>query len=209
MKVSKIYEEYMVPKNLQDHMLRVTAFGEIIVEQWKGSAEIDRNSIINACLFHDIAKPMNFILSNQARYGMSAEDILKLDKLQRRLKSAYGTNEHNATVKICTDIGLDLTSVRLVDNLEWEFIPRLLTGADIPALIPIYCDMRIGPNGILSLTERLLDLKDRTDGKFNEESVKNGRALENLIQQNLKIDCNSINNIHLNERFERLLNTEI
>jgi len=57
MKTKQIYEEYMIPKNLQEHMLRVAALAEVLLENWtKGN--IDKSEIIKACLFHDIAKPI-------------------------------------------------------------------------------------------------------------------------------------------------------
>jgi len=54
MKVNKIYEDYMVPSNLQKHMLRVAALAEILLEKWV-SNNVDKISVINACIFHDIA----------------------------------------------------------------------------------------------------------------------------------------------------------
>ena len=55
MKVGQIYEKYCVPKNLTDHMLRVASLATIVSQNWKGD-ELDFDSIINTCLFHDIGK---------------------------------------------------------------------------------------------------------------------------------------------------------
>ena len=198
----------MVPKNLQEHMLRTAALAEIILENWTGK-ELDNNSIVQTCAFHDIAKPMTFDLAKQADFGMSEEDIKKLGELQVRIKKDFSSDEHTATVKICEKIGLSETSVKLAENLEWEYIPRLLKVNDIESLIPIYCDMRIGLKGILTLDERLEDLKERTNADEYEENVKNGKALEELIKNNTEIDVDSITDEQINERFEKLLNIEI
>jgi hypothetical protein len=206
MKVLDIYKEYLIPQNLQEHMLRVASLASILLENWTGS-RLDRDSIVKACVVHDIAKPTTFDLAKQAQFGMSPEAIKDLEKLQIRLKSNYGANEHEATVKICKEIGLPAKAVILVDNLEWSYIPRLLN--DIESLIPIYCDMRISPKGILSMKTRLEDLKTRESGEDFEEKQENGQEIEKLISQNVSIDVNSISDSQINSNFEKLLNTEI
>jgi hypothetical protein len=208
MKVSEIYKEYMVPRNLQEHMMRVAAFAEILLENWK-TAEIDKDSLVKACVFHDIAKPMTFDLAKQAQFGMSEADIEKLAELQERIKGKYGSDEHHATVKICEDVGLSKASVDLVNNLEWKYIPRLVETRDIASLIPIYADMRVGPKGILTMEQRLIELRDRVSGEDYEDNVKNGQHLEQIIRENVNIDLNLINDEEINKRFDDLLDLEI
>lgn len=208
MKVKQIYNSYMVPKNLQEHMLRTGALAQIIMENWK-SENIDSDSIFKTCLFHDIAKPINFDLTKQAQFGMSEADIRNLEILQNRIKKDYGNDEHNATVKICEEIGLSPNSIKFVNNLEWKYIPRLIQENDIESLIPIYCDMRIGPKNILSLNMRLSDLRERTSADEYNENVKNGNILEEMLKLKLKIDINSILEEQLTTRFEKLLEIEI
>lgn len=208
MKTKQIYDNYMIPQNLQKHMLSVASLAEILHEHWMGK-EVDNQAIIQACIFHDAAKPMTFDLSKQAQFGMSASDINRLKEFQGRLKSKYGSEEHHATIKICEEIGLSPIAIKLVNNFEWSYIPRLLEVDDIESLIPIYCDMRIGLKGILSLNERLSELKERVSAKDYEENVKNGSALEQKIKNNVRLDINSITDDQINKRFENLLNAEI
>lgn len=208
MKVNQIYQNYFVPKNLQEHMLRVAALSQIILENWTGP-EIDKKSIIQACTLHDIAKPITFDLAKQAQFGMSQADIDRLENHQNRLKSHYGEDEHHCTVKICEEVRLNPTSITLVDNLEWKYIPRLLQENNTASLIPIYCDMRIGPKSILPLNTRLEELKNRTSSEEYEDNVRNGHTLEQLIQGFTSTDLNSITEAQLVERFDQLLNLEI
>ena len=197
-----------IPKNLQEHMLRTAALAEIILENWSGSA-IDKDAVIKACTIHDIAKPMNFNLTKQAQFGMSESEIEELRQLQNHIKTNFGDDEHKATVGIAKELRCDPVTVKFIDNLEWEYIPRLLEANDIGSLIPIYCDMRIGPNGILTLDVRLEELKNRVKGDDYEDNVKNGRALEKLVIDNVRIDLNSLTDEQINERFDKLLNFEL
>jgi putative nucleotidyltransferase with HDIG domain len=202
MNTKQIFIEYMVPRNLQEHMLRVASLAEIILDHWNGPT-LDKEAIIQACIFHDIAKPINFDLAKQAQFGMSSAEIAILDKLQRRLKTSYSNEEHHATVEICKEIGCSSTAVKIVNDLEWSYIPTLLSKDDLAPLIPIYGDMRIGPRGILTLKQRLEDLKTRTGEKEHE---KNGIQLENLISKYTSIDLNEISDEQINQNFEKLEN---
>ncbi len=208
MKTLQIYEKYMVPVNLQKHMLKVAALAKIITDSWLDK-NLDKNSIVDACIFHDIAKPMTFDLKKQVQFGMSQEDIKKLKNLQERLKNNYGDNEHQATVKICEEIGLSKNAIRFVNNLEWSYIPKLIKENEIESFIPIYCDMRISPKGILSLKERLIELKKRTSKKDYEENLENGIKLENILKENTSIDPNSITNSQIDSLLDTLVNKEI
>jgi hypothetical protein len=208
MKVSQAYKAYQTPKNLQEHMLRTAALASIILDNWTG-LEIDKDAIVKACTIHDIAKPMNFDLAKQAQFGMSESEIEELRQLQNHIKTTFGTEEHQATVGIAKEIGCTQNIVKCIDDLEWKYIPRLLEANEISSLIPIYCDMRIGPKGILTLQVRLDELKKRAQGDDYEDNVKNGNALEQLIIKNVSLDLNTITDEQINQRFEDLRELEL
>lgn len=197
----------MVPQNLQTHMLRVAALSQIITENWKGK-EIAKKEVIQACLFHDIAKPMNFDLEKQAQFGMSPKEIEKLRLLQTRIKTDYGNDEHSATIKIYQEIGLSPKTVQIVSNLEWKYIPRLLGENNIESMIPIYCDMRIGTNGIMSLVKRLEELQERVPDDDYEQNLKNGIEMEKLIKEHVKVDVDLITDEELKNQFEKQLDSD-
>lgn len=208
MKVSQVYKIYQTPKNLQEHMLRVASLASIIVENWIGT-EINKESVIKACTIHDIAKPMNFDLAKQAQFGMSENEIEELRQLQNHIKTNFGTEEHQATVGIAKEIGCNANVVKYIDDLEWKYIPRLLGANEIDPLIPIYCDMRVGPKGVLTLQVRLEELKNRAEGNDYEDNVRNGNVLEQLIVKSVSTDLNSITDEQINQKFEKLLDTEL
>lgn len=205
MTLRDIYTIYFIPHNLAQHHLRVAALAQLIGEHWQGPA-LDFPAIVEACTAHDLAKPMTFDLAKQAQFGMSAAEIARLEQYQIRLKTQYGENEHHTTLALMQEIGCSAKAIHLVDNLEWKYIPRLIQVNDLESLIPIYSDMRIGPNGILPLLERLQELKDRTDAKEYEANVQNGTAVEALLKKQITIDLNAITDEQLNAHFEDLLN---
>jgi hypothetical protein len=208
MTVSEAYKEYIIPRNLGEHMLRVAALARIITDNWNGS-KLEAIDIVKACALHDLAKPMTFDLAKQAQFGMSQEEIDDLASLQNRLKTSYGENEHHASVKLCQDLGCNQQSVKIADNLEWSYIPQLIERGETESLIAIYSDMRIGPKSILLLLDRLTELKNRTDSKEYNQNVVNGTKLEQLIQQNCSLDLTSVTEYQLESLFSELKETVI
>ena len=44
MKVRKLYEKYVVPQNLGEHMLRVASLADILLDHWRGP-HVDKKAI--------------------------------------------------------------------------------------------------------------------------------------------------------------------
>jgi hypothetical protein len=213
MNVRQAYEKYMTPKNLQEHMLRVTALSKIIIDNWTGQT-IDKFAIIKICALHDITKPVTFDTSKavQAKYGMSQEDISNLGKLKKFIKENLGTDEHKAAVEMCRDMNLGEKVVKMMEDMEWKYAQRLLDENNLESLIPIYCDMRIGPKGMMDLLQRVSNLKGRVGDRKEydyEEFERSGKILEQKIQENVGIDLKLVTNDQLDSLFEELLNLKI
>lgn len=208
MTVQQVYEKYSTPKNLQEHMLRVAALSKIICDNWTGK-NINGSAIIIACLLHDIAKPMKFDITKQSGFGMPQDEILKLEKLQKFIKDKYGDDEHTNTIGMSKDVGIKEDSIQIIENLEWKYTNRLLTENDTESLIAVYCDRRVGPKGVLSLQQRLDDLKVRAMVDYYDDYVKNGEILEMTLQEFVSVKLNSITDENLNPYFPGLLNLQI
>ncbi len=199
--IHQIHTNFQTPKNLQEHMLRVAGLAKIITKNWTGDV-INSEAIIQSCLIHDIAKPLHFDLTKQAQFGMTETEVEALDNLQKRLVTDYSPIEHQAVLKICQEIGYSADAIRLVDNLEWENVPKFLEGNDLESLIPIYCDMRISPYGIKSLSDRIDDLKTRYYGTSELEDLKRaGLKMEEVIQNHVGVDLKEIIDVGTEEIF--------
>jgi hypothetical protein len=207
MNIREIYQIYQTPKNLQEHMLRVAALAQIITENWR--AWIDGNAVVRACLLHDIAKPMMFDISKQAQFGMAVDDIAKLYQLQQRLKSRYGEDEYLATLGIAKELGCSQAVLDIIGKVEWRYVPELLKNGNIEGLILIYCDMRIGPYGILPIHERIRECHARTHNYLLDTYLHYGSLVEPDIVKQFHGDILSVTDQDLNSRFENLLNLAV
>lgn len=193
--IKAIYQQYHLPQTLQQHMLRVGALAALIVKNWQGPP-IDKQAIIQVCLFHDIAKPMSFDYSKRNQFSPPPKQFKKLKDFQKIIKQKYGSNEHQATVKIFEAIDCSPQAIKLINNFEWHYTPRLFKSKEIESLIPIYCDMRIGPKGILSFQDRFKEIVSRRPDK-KPEIVKikpTIQKLETLLQSQTSIDLTAITN---------------
>ncbi len=207
MTISQIYTQFQIPQNLQEHMLRVGGVAKIITNHWQGE-EIDKKAIVTACLLHDIAKPITFDLKKQKQFGMSDEEIEKLAELQAYIRENFGNDEHHALIGIVRDLGCSESVVRILQNFEWVFIPKLIDTDDWESMIGVYADMRVGLNGVLSLDERLEDTKTRSSEDFDRHA-ENGNKLEELLSKEVSIDLKDIGNGEVNGLFEELKGWEV
>ena len=203
MNVQQVYAHYKIPLNLQQHMLRVAALSQVLIENWKNE-KFDKESIALACLFHDMA--------NIIKYDFSKTDLFKEEKneveywkmIQEETIKKYGNNIHKATIKICHEINLPDKVIQLVENLEWNNAMKAVEQKDFESAICIYSDMRIGPFGILLLQDRLINLRTRDKSYDFISTSEAAKQLEKILQNNISIRVNFINNSDLNCKFNNL-----
>lgn len=204
MNVQQIYNQYRISPNLQKHMLRVTGLCQMILENWQGE-RLDKNSVITACLFHDMANVIKFNLNKPSLFKEEGEQIEYWKKVQKEYIKKYGNDVHKATLIIGKEIGLSEKVLKIIKNLECDNTQKLLKEQNLESLIPIYCDMRIGPFGIMTLEERINNLKTRNNTHDFSEIIKSAVLLEKILQTKILININNINDKQLNERFVKLL----
>lgn len=208
MTVKQLYNQYLIPPNLQKHMLRVAALSQILTENWHRK-NLDKDSITLACVFHDMANIIKFKLDQPQLFKEEGSQIDYWKKIQRQTIEKYGTDIHAATFKICQEIGLSEKILFLIKNMNWNNTLEVLEKNDFASAILIYCDMRIGPYGIMLLKDRIENLSTRNNNFDFNILQKNAKILEEILQKNISVDLNDINDTQLNERFQELLGLKI
>ncbi|HLD03253.1 MAG TPA: HD domain-containing protein [Candidatus Dojkabacteria bacterium] len=161
MKIKQIYLDYKIPPNLQTHMLRVTSLTNILINAWTGD-EIDRKTLIKACLFHDMGNLLKFDLVNQVHFlGDEAKNLAYWKRVKAKMLEKYGSDEHQATIEICQEIGLDEKALFIVKNKEFSNFDNISLSHNWELKLAAYADHRIGPLGILSLRKRFAEQAKR------------------------------------------------
>jgi len=164
--ITDIYREYKIFAGLQKHMLSVAAVAKIICEYSK--IDLETEHIISACLLHDMG---NIIKSDLPRFPelLEPEGLEYWQSVQNEFFLKYGHDEHRATMIVAGEIGVSSRTLEAIKHIGFSYIGAVYDIADIFLKICSYCDMRVGPQGIFSLDERLDDLQVRYSkrGKYD------------------------------------------
>ncbi len=196
MEIMEIYEKYNVMPNLQEHMLRVAAVGKIICDEINKSNEnkivggiegrniVDTQSVVTACLLHDMGNIIKFDLNYFPEF-LEPQGLEYWQNVQNEYFEKYGKDEHVATLEIAKEV---LENNKDKENVL-EIISAIGFGKSIKNAqaetkmefkIAQYCDQRVGPHGVLSLEDRIADGRKRYAEKMSKSI--NGREFENLAQ---------------------------
>lgn len=182
--VVDIYEAYRIPPWLQLHQLRVAAVGKAVAER---ISRVDTNSVILACLFHDMGNILKFDLSPTAALaGIFPDDQREYwVSVKEQYRATYGASEHDATAAIVKEIGLSDEVQAYIRGMGFGKAAAILSGSPVELLIIEYADQRVGPMGVLLLEERLADGNRRYAGKYGQENDgERARYQENIAALN-------------------------
>lgn len=120
----------------------------------------DTHTVVSACLLHDMGNIIKFRLDRFPEF-LEPEGLEYWKKVQDEYKKKYGTDEHVATLMICDELGVSdavLTCIRAVGMTKAH---HNLSEGTREEQITNYADLRVGPRGIISITERIADGKAR------------------------------------------------
>lgn len=154
----EIYTRYKIMRNLQLHQLRVAAVGKMICDNlfWP----IDTNAVVVACLFHDMGNILKFNLAYFPE-SLEPEGLKYWENVKSEYTKKYGMNQHGATKKIAEEIGLQEAVIKCIDAVGFSKAGEVLKSDSYEKKICEYSDMRVGPHGVLSLEERVMDGRKR------------------------------------------------
>ncbi len=193
-KITDIYQKYQLLPNLQQHQLRVAAVAKQICDNLDSPA--DTEAVIKACLLHDMGNIIKFDLSQFSEF-LEPEGPGYWQKVQAQFKTRYGDDEHHATIEIAKELGVKSKIVELIDGIGFSNSLVTVSQKKLEPKICAYADMRVAPNGVLSLDERLADGRRRYANrpKYIDDFDKYVAAFEQIEKQvfeNLKIKASDI-----------------
>jgi hypothetical protein len=163
MTTKDVYALLRTPKNLQQHMLTVSGLIYEIREHWIGS-DINWNDLIIAGLLHDLGNVIKFDLDKfPALLGDELPRIEHWRDEQKRLIEKYGGDDHVATGKMLDELGI---KPEIKVTIQAKSFGNIRSTAALKNWLPKilqYCDLRASPDRIMTLDERVGDIKERYD----------------------------------------------
>lgn len=194
--------------NLQMHQLRVASVAYIICENLK--VDFDTDSVIKACLIHDMGNIVKFNLSYFPEWN-EPEGLEYWENIKNDFILKYGSNDHHANLAISKELNLSDKICLLVDSFDPGLVEMIAMDNDLARKICIYADNRVTPHEIVSIDERNLEAKKRYENHphgFDDERRKffmeNMRKIENQIFSICKIKPKDINNESIKKYFDKL-----
>lgn len=176
--ISEVYKEYKIMSNLQEHMLRVASVASQICDSL--DIEVDKESILTACLLHDMGNILKFELGYFPKF-LEPEGLQYWQKVKDEYENKYGKDEHVATIKIVQELNVPQRILDLINAISFLGAPDVAAGSDFGKKIVEYCDDRVNPFGVVSLKGRLMDLRKRH--AHYGDSTPELKAFENAAKQ--------------------------
>ncbi len=183
--INDIYRRFKVPRNLQEHMRRTAAVGDLICDKWKGPG-LHNDDIIATLLLHDLGNIIKMDLESEKGLRLLGADrrrTQEIKEIQDQMIEKYGKDDHAATYAIAKEIGASEHVLELLDSKVFTKIDQIVTGKDIELKICAYADLRVGPLGILMLKERFGELRHRVSNETLAERYPNFEELAVAAQQ--------------------------
>ncbi|HYD35812.1 MAG TPA: HD domain-containing protein [Vitreimonas sp.] len=184
MTIAQLYQQYRLMPNLQQHQLRVAGVAAVIVDTLTTPlSDNDRRHVILACLLHDMGNIVKFDLLKFPEF-VPAGELEYWQEIQKEFVAKYGHNDHDATMKIIDEIGVELRVYELIDAVGFLKAEENFLSSDLAQKICAYADMRVAPTGVVLLQERLDDLEERYGDKYSlEEDVMKRRQYSQYLYQ--------------------------
>lgn len=215
MKITEIYTKYKIPPNLQLHQLRVAAVALIICDNFEN--ELDRDSIITACLLHDMGNILkfNFEVFPDEFYAPKGRDYWK--SIKEEFKQKYGDDEHDATESIAEDLNISSQAMHLLKSIGFRKAQATFKSHDYNLKVTCYSDHRVNPFGVTSMKDRFEDGRERNiknrPGKYTREGfdelATHWYKVEKQIFEYCKIKPEDITDVNVNPLIEELKSFEI
>lgn len=202
MKIKEIYIELALPENLQNHMLWVAGLAKVIFDNWQGP-QLNEKDLMEACLFHDIAKVLSFSQIDDA-----SEKSFKI------ISEIYGKDEHEACNKIAKYYLLSPRAVEILNNNNISpFIEKaryVLNSEDYEHKIMRYADSRVSKTGVVTLEERTKEFFARNPGRTpDSEAEEINIKSEKQIQEYCQLRLTEIKHGDCEKHKEELLDLEV
>jgi hypothetical protein len=178
MKISAIYEKYKIMPQLQTHMLRVAGVASIICDNFQSS--VDKSTVISACLLHDMG---NIIKSDLKKFPefLRPQGMKYWLNIKKNFINKYGTNDHQASLKINREIGVSDLVLHLINAISFSKAKKSFETKSFEIKICHYSDLRVMPYGVDSLKNRLKDLKLRYAKRMKEQNWNDFDYLANFF----------------------------
>lgn len=160
--ILEIYKHYKIMPQLQLHQLRVAAVANQICDSLNQT--VNEKDIITACLLHDMGNIIKFDLGltvSLSGGSISQSDLEYWQNVQQEYLDTYGPDEHQASIDIAKEIGVNKTVIEYIASIGFETAIKNSQVKELGPKICDYSDLRVSPQKVVTIDGRLEDGKRR------------------------------------------------
>ena len=188
MTIAEIYTKFRIPLILQEHMLRVAGIVKYIEDHWTGP-NVNWDSLLKAALLHDLGNMVRFKMDS----GLNSQGE---EEIQKEMVAKYGADDHEATRKMLREVEVDPQIVDWILSKSFANTMEIVAEDVWENKILLYADMRVLPNGIGTMRERLDELKRRRKELLQDQTFEKKiiacQRLETQLQEYLGVSVLTI-----------------
>jgi HD superfamily phosphodiesterase len=210
--LKQIYETHSIPKNLRRHMIWVASVAEMLCDNCK--EKVDKESIIASCLIHDLGNFIKMDFDDPNNVALfDKEDAPKIPFFKQKkeeMRKKFGPNAEHANTIIAQELGVTLKVKLLVEHRPFEVKNGKLLSNELEEVIASYADLRVSPQGMASIKERMDEyehryklLNDANHIEFSKKFKPLAIEMENKLFTKMKIKPEDINNESIQKYFEK------
>lgn len=189
---------------LQQHMLRVASVALLICRNLK-QLPVDMSTVVAACLLHDMGNILKFDLTRFPEF-LEPQGLSHWEKVRDEFKERYGSNEFIATELIAQELRVVSRVKELISSIGFSNMKSNFLGEDVDRKICAYSDMRVDPFGVVSLTDRIADLRKRYESKHpgaeaelqRQEFFTYAQMVEKQLLSQSDLEASDITNDQIN-----------
>jgi hypothetical protein len=176
---------------------------------------VDEDSIIKACLLHDMGNIIKFRLDYFPQFNQP-EGLEYWQNVQKDYFAKYGDDEHEATLKILKELNVSKNIFNIVSTVGYPYLEEVRDSEDFNKKVATYADFRVSPHAVVSIAERSADGKKRYEGVKNDVTPEERGhrdqyvlEIEKQIFTHSKIRPEDITDASIAANIEKLKNFEI
>lgn len=177
-------------------MLRVCSIVTFIEKHWVGT-KVDWDLTKKLALVHDLGNLVRFDLEKHSELlGEEQANIEYWKEKKEEMKVRYGSDDHEATFKMLTEIGISNEAIEAIGGKSFFNSGVIKDSPSWPLKLLFYADLRTLPFGIGTLRERADELVARRPDLVGRPDFKNlvdsCFDIEIQIQNNLNCPVSEI-----------------
>lgn len=173
-----VYKEYKIMPQLREHQLRVAAVGKQLCDAMV--VPVDTKTVVSALLLHDMGNILKFDLGFFPQF-CEPQGREYWEEVKRWTAEKFGDEEHQATFRIAQEFGVSPRVLDCLNTVGFLRVRECEAINDLEKKVCSYADMRVGPFGVISASERAGEGKKRNEKRKSALSEEDRAAIKEAL----------------------------